>query len=501
MNRSDLCYLWAVNDVVPIEQYKALEAKFLALQHELEQLKRLIFGSKRERFVPAVAAEQLMLDFGQSEEVVEAEAAATETISYTRKKVAHPGRTVLPDHLPTEEVILEPEEDTTGMKLIGEEITETIDYRPGVLFKRRVIRRKYARMTPVEGETSVVIAPLPERPIPKGIAEAGLLAYLIVSKYLDHLPFYRQIERFKREHNWVLQKTTLNDWFAACCMLLEPLSQRLMERTLDSDYLQADESPIKVLDKDSPGSTHQGYMWVYRNPVNGLVFFDYRKGRGMHGPKERLAGFKGLLQCDGYKVYDSLAAKQPDVRLVSCLAHIRRKFFEAKENSPKKATEALSRIGQLYDLERTYREEGCHPEQIAARRQVEARPLFEGLLEWVKEEYGNNLSTENIGKALRYASQQLPRLEPYLSDGRIQIDNNLIENAIRPLALGRKNYLFAGAHSGAERTAMIYSFLASCKTLEVNPLEWMTDVLQRVGSHPVNRIDELLPGNWKKLEV
>ena len=226
-----------------------------ALEQELAQLKRLIFGSKRERFEPALVPEQLMLDFGQDTGVVEPVAVPTEDIFYTRKKVAHPGRTVLPDHLPTEEIILEPEEDTTGMKLIGEEITETIDYRPGVLFKRRLIRRKYARVAPEEGESAVVIAPVPERPIPKGIAEAGLLAYLIIAKFLDHLPFYRQIERFKREHNWVLQKTTLNDWFAACCTLLEPLYGRLMDEVLKSDYLQADESPIKVLDKESPGST------------------------------------------------------------------------------------------------------------------------------------------------------------------------------------------------------------------------------------------------------
>lgn len=487
-----------MNEVVPIEQYRALEAKLAALEHELAQLKRLIFGSKRERFEPALMPEQLMLDFGQDTGVVEPVAVPTEDISYTRKKVAHPGRTVLPDHLPTEEIILEPEEDTTGMKLIGEEITETIDYRPGVLFKRRLIRRKYARVAPEEGESAVVIAPVPERPIPKGIAEAGLLAYLIIAKFLDHLPFYRQIERFKREHNWVLQKTTLNDWFAACCTLLEPLYGRLMDEVLKSDYLQADESPIKVLDKESPGSTHQGYMWVYRNPVNGLVFFDYRKGRGAHGPKERLCDFKGLLQCDGYSVYDSLAAKQPGIRLVSCLAHIRRKFFEAKENSPKLANEALERIQQLYELERTYREQKLNPEQIAARRQEEALTHFKSLLNWVQEHRANNLSKENIGKALRYAAEQLPRLEAYLSDGRIQIDNNLIENAIRPLALGRKNYLFAGAHSGAERAAMIYSFLATCKTLGINPLEWLTDVLQRIGKHPVNRIGELLPGNWVK---
>ncbi|NRA48322.1 MAG: IS66 family transposase [Phaeodactylibacter sp.] len=493
-------YFLAVNREALIAENKAQKAEIAALRHELDQLKRLIFGSKRERFIAAEQPEQLALELDGGPSAGPS-AEAIETITYQRRKKPHPGRTALPDDIPTEETIIEPEEDTTHMKLIGEEVTETVDYRPGVLLKRRYIRRKYARLEEPEGRASVVIGELPERPIPKGIAEAGLLAHLIVSKYVDHLPFYRQIEQFKRNHGWAIHKSTLNDWFAACCSLLDALYQVHLRIVMTTDYLQADESPTKVQDSDKKGKTHQGYMWVYRNPANGLVLFDYRKGRGMHGPKERLAGFTGTLQCDGYKVYRSIARKSGgSVQLASCLAHIRRKFHEAREHHPELAGRALQWIQQLYALERHYREAGLDAQTRQVRRDHEARPVFDELLQWVIPEQANNLSKGPIGKALHYAKEQLPLLAAYLDDGRLEIDNNLIENAIRPLALGRKNYLFAGSHQGAQRTAMMYSFFASCKVKGINPWEWLRDVLQRVGAHPVNRLEELLPHQWKPSE-
>ena len=498
-----------MNTEALIAENKAIKAQNAALRHELEQLKRLIFGSKQERFVPAQPPEQLSLEL-DAEAAKQPTDQATETITYQRRKKSHPGRTALPENIPTEEIIIEPEEDTTDMKLIGEEITETVDYRPGVLLKRRYIRRKYARLEEVENLPTVVIGELPPRPIPKGIAEAGLLAHLIIAKYVDHLPFYRQIEQFKRNHSWTIHKSTLNDWFAACCSLLEPLYQAQLQVVMDADYLQADESPIKVQDSNKKGKTcrpgegrraHQGYMWVYRNPLNGLVLFDYRKGRGMHGPKERLADFSGLLQCDGYKVYPSMAKKSKGaIRLVGCLAHIRRKFYEARDHHPQLAEQALSLIQQLYAVERSCRENAVEVEARQICRDREARAIFTELYQWVATEQANNLSKGPIGKALHYAKTQLPLLAAYLDDGRLEVDNNLIENAIRPLALGRKNYLFAGSHQGAQRAAMMYSFFASCKVQGINPRQWLQDVLQRIPTHPVNQLDQLLPHQWQPIE-
>jgi transposase len=215
----------------------------------------------------------------------------------------------------------------------------------------------------------------------------------------------------------------------------------------------------------------------------------------MHGPKERLENYEGYLQCDGYKVYKRIAKKQQGIKLLSCLAHIRRYFFKAKHNHPELANYAMAQIQQLYAIERQCRNDAVQHDKRLEVRQEEAKPIFEELLEWVNTQHKNNLRKEPIGKALNYANNQLPLLKAYLKDGRIEIDNNLIENAIRPLALGRKNYLFAGSHDGARRAAMMYSFFASCKTMDINPWEWMKDTLEKISSHPVNDIEALLPNN------
>ena len=243
-----------VEAIISKARYDELEAKYNSLEHRFDQLLKLVHGVKNERFAPASAPEQMALwDEGANAGAEEVE---KQTVTYERKKKAHPGRTKLPDNLPVEEVIIEPEEDTTGMVEIGEEVTETLDYKPDKLLKRRYIRKKYARLEEVKGEQNIFIGQLPERPIPKGIAEPGLLAHLFVAKYIDHLPFYRQIEMFKRDHGWAIHKSTINDWFAACCTLIEPLYQSLRKNVLETDYLQGDESTIKVLDKSKPGKTH-----------------------------------------------------------------------------------------------------------------------------------------------------------------------------------------------------------------------------------------------------
>ena len=272
-----MLYFGDMNETVSIAVHHELLALYQqqtnelrSVKHELEELKRLVFGVRSERFEPSEQKknpEQLSLGFEGTEPAVaeQTEVKTKEIAAHTRKaNGTHKGRQPLPEHLPVEEIVIEPEEDTTGMKYIGDEITETVDYTPGILLKRRYIRRKYARVEVAEGQSEVLIGSLPNRPIHKGIAESGLLSYLLVSKYVDHLPFYRQIEQFKRNHDWNIQKSTLNDWFAACCSLLDPLYKALKAQVLQSDYLQADESPIKVLDNTKPKTTHQGYMWVYR---------------------------------------------------------------------------------------------------------------------------------------------------------------------------------------------------------------------------------------------
>jgi transposase len=470
-----------------------------ALRYRLDQLERLIFAAKSERTAPASAPEQMALwDGGDG---VGAKEAGKVRVTYQRKKKSvHAGRNPLPDHLPVEEITIEPEENTEGMKRIGEEITETLDYTPGSLLIKRLIRPKYAR--PVEQQTEglceVVVAQLPARAIDKGIAEAGLLAHIFVAKYVDHQPFYRQIKGFARDYGWKAGSSTFSDWLAACCTLMEPLYQCLLRAVIDTDYVQTDESPIKVLDSEKKGKSHQGYMWVYRAPVSGLVLFEYRKGRGANGVLERLQDFTGYLQTDGYSAYKTYLRKHPEVTGVSCLAHIRRKFHVALDNDRRRAQVALAAINFIYHVEAHCRSRQRTPQQRLALRRRVSLPVYEALLDWVGFAHVGNLSKGALGKALHYAKNELPKLRACFSNGRIDLDNNLIENSIRPLALGRKNYLFAGSHRAAQRAALMYSFFASCHKLDVNPREWLTDVLERNANHPVNQLEKLLPHRWKR---
>ena len=459
------------------------------LLNELTQLKKLIFGPKRERFISEVNTHQLSL-FGAEESVMESDAIdEKQHISYDRKVAKrHPGRTELPDHLPIEEVIIEPEEDTTGMKRIGEEITDTLEYTPASLIRKRTIRPKYAKL---DGE-GVVIGKLPSRPIPKAIAEASLLSYICVSKFIDHIPFYRQIQRFLREYQWQVSDSTINEWFVAVCTLLDPLYEVLKRKVLSGGYLQVDESPIKVLDQDKPGSTHQGYQWVYYATELKLVCFNYRKGRGQQGPKEILESYQGILQTDGWKVYDKFAGV-PGIALVGCLAHARRKFYAARATHLVKSDQALALIQRIYEAE-SLRKDLPSNDQKGYRQEM-MHPLFEKLRLWIEGELQTNIEPKSpLGKALRYANQQWPKLIKILDYENTELDNNLIENKIRPLALGRKNYLFAGSHEAAQRIAMMYSFFGSCKAHNINPYDWLKTTLERIPDTKLSELDKLLPG-------
>jgi len=439
------------------------------------------------------SVDQLNLFFEETVKAVEE--SPKETITYTREKKKHPGRHALPDHLPVREVIIEPREDTTGLKKIGQEITETLQYTPASLVKKRTIRPKYVK---ADGQ-GVLIGVLPTRPIEKSIAEACLLAYILVSKYIDHLPFYRQRQIFKRDFGWEVAKSTLSDWMDACCVLLEPLYNTLKQKILQSDYIQVDESPIQVLDGDKKGSSHRGYQWVYHDPISKLVLFNYRKGRGQNGPKELLEGYSGYLQCDGYKVYDKIGA-DPKITLAGCLAHARRKFHQALKNDKAKAEKALGLFRQIYMEERKIKEqtEGDF-EQRKKLRQENIKPLLEQIRDWITEQEFNVLPKSLIGKAMSYFTNQYPKLQAIFEDGRIELDNNLIENAIRPLALGRKNYLFAGSHRAAQNAAMIYSFLGSCKMQNINPREWLQQTLEKIPDHSIQKLHQLLPGYQENL--
>lgn len=473
------------------EKFLANDAKVTYLQLELEKLKRQIFGVKSERFIPADNA-QLSMELG--EPVATPVEPETEQITYTRKKTGKDkghARMEISASIPRETIVIEPAEDVSDGRKIGEKVTEVLDYIPGKLKVNRYVRPVYA----LPNEQGIVIGNLPSLPIPRGNAGAGLLAHLIISKFVDHLPFYRQVQMFKRQ-GVTLAESTVNDWFRASCDLLEPLYECLKKTLLQGNYLMADETPIAVQTENKPGATHKGYHWVYYSPVERLVLFDYRKGRGREGPEELLKDYHGTLQADGYSAYESFE-KKPGITLLACMAHARRKFDEALKNDKARAEHALTLIQQLYAIERLAREQQVSADERKALRQEKASPIMAAFHNWLKENITQTLPKSAIGIAIAYTLHLWPRLLRYLDDGRYEIDNNLIENSIRPVALGRKNYLFAGSHEGAQRAAMMYSFLGTCKINNIEPFEWLSTVLKRIPDHSIQRLEELLPGNLK----
>ena len=457
------------------------------LQHQINQMLRTVFGKKSERFIPSIPEQtELSLDI---EKVQEPEV-KTETITYDRKKSSgksnHKGRLPIPDHIERKQKHVKPLENITGLVKIGEEITEQLDYEPGKLFVNQYIRPKYAKPN---GE-GVLIAPLPNFIVQRGMAGAGLLAWIIVQKYVDHLPLYRQIEQFKR-FGMPVPSSTMSDWVAMSLKELTPLYEVLKKKVLRSNYLQADETPIKVLDEKKKGESHRGYYWVYRDPQSRLVLFDYRENRSREGPTEILKNFEGYLQSDGYSAYKNF--DKGKITLIHCMAHARRYFEQALENNRNLAQHALSEIQELYSIERFARENKLTHVERYDVRQESSMPILNQMHQWLKENIVKVAPQSAIGKAMSYSLSRWDKLMIYASDGRLEIDNNLVENSIRPIAIGRKNYLFAGSHDAARRAAMIYSLLGTCKLKGVEPFAWLKNVFEVLPDWKFNRLEELLP--------
>ncbi|MCM4166053.1 MULTISPECIES: IS66 family transposase [unclassified Arenibacter] len=467
------------------------------LKFQLAYYKRLAFGQKRERFEGD--KNQLGLPFEMEPETArKQEGELKEKLAYERRKRKsnHKGRTALPEHLPVEEIEIYPSEDITDMVCIGKEVTDELEYEPAKYYIKRYIRYKYAP----KNKEGVVIGELPGRVIEKGIPGAGLLASILVDKYQDHLPLYRQLQRFKRA-DIPIASSTLEGWTRQSLKIIDILYQHLLEDIRSKGYLQSDETPIRVMDPAKKGKTHQGYYWVHHCPIDGTVLFDYRPGRSREAADHVLAGFKGYLQSDGYAAYDKIG-KREGVTHLNCWAHARREFDKAKDNDRERAEKALSFIQKLYAVEAQAREQNLSPEQRKSLRLEKALPVINEFGKWMFDQMKHQLILPKspIGKAFKYSMDRWDQLSAYLFDGILEIDNNLVENAIRPLALGRKNYLFAGSHSAAERAAGIYSFFAICKKYGVNPFEWLKYTLENIMSINHKNIRNLYPQNYKKLQ-
>jgi len=464
------------------------------LQFQLAQLKKLVFGSRHEKFVSSDT--QLAPTLFDIPPITDLLDSTPTTVTYEKpnkqSRPNHPGRNSFPENLRREESIINPEGiDTAVAKKIGESVTETLAYIPAELFVKKVIRPKYLDTA----TNSIYQALAPERSFERSNVDTSLIAQIIVEKFVDHLPLDRQIKRFTRL-GFTISDSTIGNWVAASAAYLKPLYDAHKQLVLASGYLHADETIIKVLDSDKKNATHQGYFWVYQCNANKLVLFDYRTGRGREGPQSILKDYKGYLQTDGYIVYEDFD-NNPDIIVFNCLAHARRKFSEALTNDRSRAEHVLAEIQKLYAIERQLTENNLTGNDKWQYRKEQALPILKDLGIWMQKAYPEVLPGSAIGKAIFYSLSRWDKLSLYATTDFLSIDNNPVENSIRPVAVGRKNYLFAGSHAAAQRSAIFYSLLATCKNYQVNPVDWMQDVLTRIAAYPINKIQELLPQNWK----
>ncbi len=476
------------------------EDKITDLQFELDKLRKYIFGSKSEKRTGNVGLNQMgLFELGTTQAVQEELSGSVSTPQQKptpKKRAKGSGRMSLPDTLERKTILIEPQESTEGCVQIGEEVTEILEVTPASFYVKRYVRPKYAR---ANGE-GIIIGILPDRVIEKGIPSESVIAQLTVDKYVYGMPLHRQIDKYSKM-GVRIPASSASDWIMKGWQHLIPLRDLLHLMILRQKYLQVDESPVKVLDRDHKDGIHQGYMWLYHAPADRLVLFDYRKSRARTGPGEMLADFKGIIQTDGYGVYESLYGGHSDILLTFCMAHARRKFVDARKDYQQEADFVLDQMQILYALEQRLRDENMGWEQRTEQRKKHAVPVLESLGKWLEENYYKHRPGSPLAKAIDYARSRWTGLSAYALHGQMEIDNNLVESAVRPLAVGRKAYLFAGSHQAAEMAAGMYSFMASCKKNNINEFEWLKDVFERIQSHKQKDLYQLLPCNWKEYRI
>jgi transposase len=464
-------------------------------QHRIDQLLRQLYGKKSEK-IPAQRSlfDQSLFVEGDIETVVpeQKETIIAEHKRKERKKNPESLRQEFPEHLRREEVVIEPTDVPDGAVKIGEEVSEKLEITKAELYVKRTVRPKYA----LADKSGVVVADLPEAPIYRCMAGVSLLVYLVIAKYVDHLPLYRIKEKFARQRVRI-SDSTMGDWVSQVAKLLEILYKELEDQVLSSHYLGADETTIRVLDPKLDGKSHQGYLWVYLAHDINLVLFDYDPSRKKEVVSNKLLEYTGYLQSDGYAGYEQFKTHKKITR-VGCMAHARRKFDEAMKNDKKIALEAMTRMQRIYRLEHWLRVLKIHDDGKKKLREKIAVPMLNDMFDWMEQIINKTTPQSPIYKALQYSIKRRTELMAYTQDGRLHIDNNPVENKIRPTVIGKKNYLFMGSHDAAQRSAMIYSFLISCKANNINPEEWLEDVLIRINSTKKSELVELLPNRWKK---
>ncbi len=486
---------------------RTLEVERLKIQ--LARLKRMAFGRSSEKIARDIEQLELALEDLEAEaadaspEEVVAKASVPETDGETAPAKARCPRRVLPEDLPREEIRHQPDGSCAQcggvMRQVGEDVTEILDYVPGHF---RVIRHARPALSCRTCE-SMVQAPMPSLPVYRGLPSPGLLAQVLVSKYCDHLPLYRQSQIHARE-GITLERSLLAGWVGKSAALMAPLVDAIGHHVLAGDHIHADDTPVPVL-APGTGKTRQARQWVYLRderphggPAPPAVLYRYTPDRKGEHPQGELKDFRGCLHADGYagfnKLYEPDAEGNTPVREVACWAHVRRKIHDVHvATSAPLARDALERIGQLFDVERAVM--GKPPDIRRAARQEKSLPLLEDLRVFFETSLRRLPGKGKLAEAMRYALNRWEALIRYADDGRCEISNNAAERAIRPLTLGRKNWLFAGSDAGGHRAAALYSLIETTKLNGIEPRAYLTTVLERIADHPINRIDDLLPWN------
>lgn len=509
---------WILKGIMPEEALKIIAAQAEQIRQLTEQVKiltaqlawfqRQMYGRKSEKLAPYDPNQLSLFDEPITPEVVQAQELATEQIKKETpedKKQQRRNRKMMEGLPVLERIVLKPEEVDETYRKIGEEVTRVVKFIPGKLGIIEYVREKYAKST--GDNTDIHIAPMPLFPINKGIADATLLAETILNKYEYHLPLYRQVQQYNHL-GFKVNESTIAGWIKPTAELLKPLYDELVSDIFKSHYIQCDETTTPVVDKEKHKASKE-YLWMIRAVKERLRCFHYDDGSRAGAVIERLANthhYSGYLQCDGFAGYETAFRNNKNVQLVNCMAHIRRHFEQALDENKSAAEFALAEIQKLYQIERNCTERNLSDDERKQKRQELAKPIMVHLKAWMETEGVHYSERSLIGKAITYAYTRWDNMMRYLEDGSILIDNNLAENAIRPITLGRKNYLFCGNHEAAGWMAIICSLIGTCKEQHVNPRDYLNDVIAKmpyICANPLKKpskakLQQLLPQNWIK---
>jgi transposase len=498
-----------------LERIAALEQENKLLRQKIDLLVRRIFGAKSEK-LDAAQLELLLTGMEGDPAPGKAEASRVPATGDTLEAIpaehvprrSQERRPRLPEHLPVEVEVIIPDivlAEPAQWRCIGEEVTEQLDITPARFVRRRLIRRKYvSRRDPAAPPVTAPLHILQDR----CTAAPGLLAHIIVSKYCDHLPLYRQEQIFKTRHGLLIPRQTQARWLAMTADWLRPLYREIKTTVMDGGCVQIDETPVRYL-APGHGKTKQGYLWAVNRPrcakrSRSAIFFAWHASRAASCLEDIVpAGWGGKIQCDGYSAYDAFVrTREEPIVLVACMAHIRRGFIEAKEEQPRRTGWMLRQMQHLYALEKRLREANTGPRQRQAHRAAEAAPVLTRIKRALLlfKSSPRHLPQSALGKAVSYALGQWDAMEIYLSDGRVEIDNNLVENGIRPIALGKKNYLFFGEVEAGETSAILYTVIENARRSGLDPQAYLREIFTRLPKMKQSEIPRITPAAWAKAQ-